>query len=653
MRTSLTALFIAAVAVMAGAESDESRLGRIEAQMNSVLNKAGIDFSGSFRSQYFGSTLDENSGDSAVHWGNNRTETNEFTSVDFDIKAHPNEALSARVIFRMHQNWQNFFSDVSNPIFSRWISIDGNVDNMFRFNVGDFRQHYSPLTLWSPDIEIAYEPEIFAAKRREAQNEVFLGNNDRLLQGVNFNMDAEVVPLFNEFHFNALVARLRCGGTKFKNGSAVADNFEVAAMDRILGGLNLDLLMLKGLGIGGTVLKIGDVEPTYDGSLNKAALLARQGLMFAGRLKPSTSIFMDADVFTAALDIEAAFSSNKDTAWYSIDAVSGDTTTMDSSFGLGMAINIGLDGSVKVGENGKIAFNVGFMKNDSLYRNELAQSPTFIGQRIMNVENDRNSGQLYTTFDALYNHVFKFAPNEGNYWTKEPREKLSYVTGIVTPHELDSAWAKGASFFAHDEYGRGDPALQTVLPYGPATPNRVGPKGTVSLSLLDGGIDASVDFAMLSEAKPMAGMEKATFSKVGGGLGLDIAKWATVLNTFKVSFGYSMENMAVKDVSGFTDVKSNNSFMNLGLYYNFWQRFSLLFGYQQIVNDLNSKVLIGTDIIAVDGKVTQSQWAAGLEYKVSNTSKVIARFGNVGAKYPDAIDSFSATQTEVYLNVDF
>ena len=65
------------------------------------------------------------------------------THLDFDIKARPMKH-SARVMFRMHQNWQNFFSDISNPIFSRWISDDGNPLDMFRFNIGDFKEKYSP-----------------------------------------------------------------------------------------------------------------------------------------------------------------------------------------------------------------------------------------------------------------------------------------------------------------------------------------------------------------------------------------------------------------------------------------------------------------------------------------------------------------------------
>ena len=60
--------------------------------------------------------------------------------MDFDIRARPNTATQGRLIMRMHQDWRNFFSDIGNPINTRWISIDGKVKEMFSYNVGDFRQ---------------------------------------------------------------------------------------------------------------------------------------------------------------------------------------------------------------------------------------------------------------------------------------------------------------------------------------------------------------------------------------------------------------------------------------------------------------------------------------------------------------------------------
>ena len=150
------------------------------------MAKEGISLNGMFRSQYLHSSI----GGAGASASLRSEETLEYTSVDFDIRARPNTLTQGRLIFRMHQDWRNFFSDVGNPISTRWLSIDGQAGGIFRYNVGDFREQYSPLTLYSPDIALLFEPEIFATQRRDAMGEAFLGGNDRMLQGVNMNLDA-------------------------------------------------------------------------------------------------------------------------------------------------------------------------------------------------------------------------------------------------------------------------------------------------------------------------------------------------------------------------------------------------------------------------------------------------------------------------------
>ncbi len=90
-----------------------------------ILATAGISFHGEFRSGYFGSVL----WDTGKNTYGRTKETDEYSSVDFDIHARPNDAVACRLIFRMHHNWPNFWSSPGNPIFSRWISIDGKIGN--------------------------------------------------------------------------------------------------------------------------------------------------------------------------------------------------------------------------------------------------------------------------------------------------------------------------------------------------------------------------------------------------------------------------------------------------------------------------------------------------------------------------------------------
>jgi len=641
LRTSvLTTLFLS-VTILASTDAQRDR--EIQSRLSSILDKAGINFSGTFRSQYLRSMLDQSSGDSTIDWGKKQAEGNEYTSVDFDITARPHEALGARCMFRMHQNWQNFFSDVSNPIFLRWLSIDGNIKDMISFNVGNYRQRYSPLTLWSPDIEIAYEPEIFAQKRLEAMKEVFLGNNDRILQGINFNLDAEVVPIFNEFHLNAQAARLRLSEADRQDGSAVAGAFETnnTLMDRYLVAANLDLLLLKGLNVGGSFLDMFDLPSTYNDQSENPELFASQTAVGALRINPTTRIFLDSDIFVIGIRLEGAESWNRDSAWYE-----GADSTLKKRNKTGLALDVALQGSVKLGETGAIDVNIGFMNNEENFINDMAQSPTFLGQRIMNIENDwEHNARLYTTFDALYDHVFKFTPSANNSWTKEPRQKISYLNGILSDDEYEQVDGESVRF---------DSSLQYVLPFGAATPNRVGPKGDLSLKLFDGGIDAAVSFAILDEAVASSlSLVKTSFTKFGAGMSIDIATWAKVLNCMKFSFGYSLEGSENKG-SGeiYAPVKFSSGFLNAGFYYNFWKRFSLLAGFQQIVSTKEEEF---------SRTITQSHWAAGLEYKVSEAQSVIGRVGQIGADFKGTspADStisdfnFKALQVEAFLQVGF
>jgi hypothetical protein len=135
----------------------------------------------------------------------------------------------------------------------------------------------------------------------------------------------------------------------------------------------------------------------------------------------------------------------------------------------GMALNAGLDVRYSAGDIFGVRAEFSYMSNDRDFRNALAQSPSFIGHRIMNneVTRVRDSGgvkktiQYYSTFDALYNTVFKFTTKDNVLWTKSPYMKTSYYRGIMDKQELN--------VFDEDYY---DPTVQLVLPMGPATPNR-------------------------------------------------------------------------------------------------------------------------------------------------------------------------------------
>ncbi len=634
---------------------EQSRLTKIEQTVSKILSKSGINFSGEFRSQFL---LSRVVGD-AVEKAFRKDEGVEYTSVDFDISARPHSALQGHLIFRLHQDWRNLWSSYKNPISSRWISLDGLVKNVFGYNIGDFRQKYSPLTLYSPDIEIEYEPEIFARRRRVAMNEMFLGNNDRIVQGVNMNFDAEIVPLFKEFHLNVLGSRLRYVGDGEQG--QLASMVDSADMDKYLIGSNLDLTVIPDLSFGGSFLYLFDGRYTYGGTIEAADTLRQSTRIGAGRLGVGTEPFVDPKVFNMALQAEVAVSSD-DSSWHKIDTISSTSykTTLMTEKIRGLAIAADLNTFIALGSASNLHIDLGFLRNAVDFRNELAQSPTFFPLRIMNSENDPLSGALYSTFDALYRHVFKFCPSENAQnvgepagWLKGPMEKIAYSKAILSQDDMRNIQL--------------DNSLFLVMPYGPATPNRIGLRSKVAASFIDNAIHTSALFKYLNEVEGLSAqldmtssavsaMPKSAFIEAGGGLSVNFASfgewWPYPLI---LSGGYKFSNASNDGVASYTGSpwETTAHFINTGLYWTFWKRASLLGGLQYLKTTYDGLY----DNYKYD--IAELHWAAGLEYKVSDGGTLTGSFGFNDVTHSDEADAnasimdFRQWQTDLYLTVNF
>jgi hypothetical protein len=616
-----------ALGVNAGTQESSKQ---VQKTLEEILSKAGISVGGEFKSEYFNSQLGGEGRDSTKRYN----ESNEFTSVDFDIKARPNENIAGRVIFRMHQNWQNFYSDISNPIFTRWLSIDGGGRDMFRFNIGDYRAQYSPLTLYAPEIDILYEPQLFARQRQIAMDEVFVGNNDRLLQGVNFGFDAEIAPLFDEFHLGVSTARLRSTQTSLANGSYVANRWEVfdtlGAASKYFVGSNLDLRFLNALNLGVSWLTIFDHKGSFkipsDTTIDTLAQLTN---IFSARPQVDIAKFLSNDLLTLKVGSELAFSLD-DSTWF-------DTATgfSDSAI-IGKAIRGELEAGFGSGDLFAVNMNAAYILNDGLFRNELAQSPAFMPSRIMNLDNDNvDTLPHYTTFDALYHSVFKFCPISGTSpntapirWSKAPFMKNSWTRTVYSQSGLKSLMTNGGL----------DPSIELVMPFGPATPNRQGITMDLCGSFLKNVVEARAIVSMLGEKdldsalrrtdSVMLEIPATKFSQMGGGLKIDISKFVPGIFPYPLELSGSMmlssaKNDGLPDSSAFTpNWEITSSFLNAGLYWKFFKRAALTGGLQLIALDATTDTASCTQ--------AQSHWALGLEWKVSPGADVVASYGRIG-----------------------
>jgi hypothetical protein len=670
-------LFVLALSVCASAAegSLENRVDGLQAQIDRAMSKAGIHFNGEFRSQFLNSSL----GGDAVDNGK-KNESVEYTSVDFDIVARPNTALSAHAVFRLHQDWRNFFSDVQNPISTRWLSIDGTLmKGIVKYNLGDFQKKLTPLTLWSPDIEFLYEPEIFAENRKLAMSEAFVGDNLRALQGGNIEFAAEVgtssSTILQELYVDLFGARLTARGTGESGvippGVASAPNGEYwnAPYDRYLVGVNVATQFIKGAGIGLTNISMFDNVASYDGDSTAARLDPARvsNNVFAGRLNADNRMFMDDDAVSVGVGFEAALSSNK--KFYPDPGNAA--AVLDSSVA-GMGVNVGLNARFAAGEDNVIRLSADFVHNNTEFKSDAAQGPSFLQRTVMNNENSLQGLGLLNPFDALYRSVFKYSPSQ-YFGGARPFTKNAYNNAILT---ADQAAAIGGVY----EYPS---VFQTALPGGMASSNRTGPVIKLDGSFLDKGVTVGIKAVAVQTIGEMevkisddqtiyqtdddgntvfdedgnpiiwsfipgeVARFNPQFLEFVGGASFDIAKFAPAVGpSLEIGGSYGIYNAKYGD-----NLSNESGLMSAFVNYNFVPRFSLLFGYQRLAT-----------VVKNDGNETSAltfdNLSAGLCYKVADggalTVKITRLSGNRDDKInPGANTGYNAMQPEVYLTVKF
>lgn len=634
-------LLLFSVGIYAEKDSVESvemsRLEKIEKKVTKIISKAGINFGGEFRSQYLHSQVVG----ADVDPTKKIVESVEYTSVDFDISARPNAAITGKLLLRLHTDWRNFFTALKSPIFARWMSIDGNFKNIFTYNIGDFRQHYSPLTLYSPDIDIDFEPELFARMRRMAMGEKFLADNDRILMGLNMNFDAEVSPLFKEFHLNVMGTRLR---TAYVGQEAFIHSFEASDMDKYAIATNLNTVIIPDLTLGATYLNIWDWVQTFGGTIPEAEQYSQVTQVPAVRVGFGTAPFIKPEKINIKVNLENAWSFDREVTKVNINSKDSTVKSVDTENIKGNAFNVDLLVKAKLGSLGKLKVNIGFLNNNKNFRNDLAQTPSLFKSRIMNTENDYDllNGKLYSSFDDMYRHVYKFCPtidneNENSFF-KGPMTKIAYTNVILTQDEM-----KGAPV---------DSALFRVMPYGAATANRKGPKGELSLSLLDKAVLVSVKAKSLKESEGTLKIDSSKFAEtefyeVNGGVSVDFAGFGDWWPyPIVISYGLTKANASNDE----KNLDNTVDFHNLGLYWKFWKRAAFLAGYQKIVN----KGLLGVSAATM----IQEHFGVGLEYKISDGGALTGSFGFVDVSYfdfPEVMtnEGFRQYQIDFYLTVNF
>lgn len=635
-KATAAALTLAIPLAAVAQTSVEEKQSKIEQALESVLSKQGLSIGGMATGEYLNSSFTG----AALKDSLRSSEQAAYTQVDFDLRARPNTSTTARAVMRMHLDWPNFWGAPSTPIETRWLSLDGKIADMFYYGVGDISAKWSQYSLWAPEVGFLYTPRIFAQKQEQAMSERFQGDNKRNLQGLQFGLRA-AVPSINADSINVgfLGAKLATADHSAAEQLKAAYPFVWAPYDRILWGLRADGTFAKGVTVGLDFLSQADLKTSYkDQDTTASARLGRDsaqaGSVFGARLNVQIDKLAKIDGWKAGIGGEFAHSS-----WEKFSHNKGkDTVPELSGNGLTAGLKVGYVLPKTIDAN----LSIGYMSNDSAFRNDVAQSPTFHGGRILNTEQGWSS---WNTFDAMYDNVYRFIPeNKSNMTSKNAVEKNNYFNQVLTPSQVAS--------------GTLDYNLQMVLPGGQATANRVGPQIDLDAGFLDGAIDVKGAFYSLTEAKPQSftstvdvpnedgtmtpvevsvTADKASFTKMQAGAKIRADKFTAGAWDLPLELAFSYEQNAAKQkLAGVSVVDYKSTILNVGAYIGLTKRLSLLAGYQSIAgkNALDNQ---DADVVLEGLPVTnnQSNVGVGVEVKVQEGARLIAMWNKLTTEYPN------------------
>lgn len=670
MKNILIALLTASVAASASAVADNQKA--LQAKADSANAKRGVEIGGSIRAVAQRSSF---STDQDVHSVNKmpNVEHNEYVSADLSFGFRPYENVRANVIMRLGGGMQEYFAAAAKTLEAKWLNVEGNIGKNFYWTVGDFRSAISPLSIYNPGIDILYEPTIFARKRHMAQKEQLLEGNKRNLQGINLQFRQEIDPMIGELRAEAFLARVnRVSVLDFTGaegnilpGDEIAGTSLASATDKWLVGGNIELLPVqKNVYVGVTPMLIfdnensksytyrhpnrdpqgfvpGDAENAYErqeinpyeyGPQNTFVLSARAGADVGGLVKQKG---LSADVVA-----EYAMSVNKvKTAAYVNDLGLPVPETEESINGSALLATVNAGYEVENSWSAGLSLDV--VMNDEKWFNNLAQSPSFFAQRVLNSDKDGNTvkygvnSPLYSTFDALYNYSPKFTPVARTLGTDDNAfmdgQSKSYN---IAPYNKNS-W--GSNVYSAAQLAlinqMIDPAIQATLPNGLATANRKGFRVSLKGDWQN-KIEAQALVNIFNQVTPESeAIDNVSYKEFGGGAKFDVAKMAGFSKALEFSGSFKRSENTVTPKVG-TEAKVTSNFLNVGASFQFLPRLGITGGFQMIETDYGNSSLInpnvGLDVPFMTSN--QTQWMVGFDYVVADNAWLAINFGMINVK---------------------
>lgn len=684
-KTLLSLLMVASVA-FAASEVQNSNI--LSAKQDSLESKRGLIVDGNIKGVLVNSYMES---DQETEASTNRmpnAERSQFVSADIGFHFRPYESIRANLLLRLEAGMQNYFASSAKEISVPWLNVEGNIGNGFYWVVGDFRQQYSPLTLFAPTGvgNLLYEPLIFSRQKEMARKEALIEGNQRNLQGANLQFRHNLNETVGELRVDALFARLRrvqvldfsgANGNILPNGN-VPGAYQSANMDKWLVAGNLELLPLgKNVYVGATGMYVFDDSTSFTKTyrhentngkygaptdytkddyvetlINPYDVDPQQTVVASGRLGADVAGILGNKTLSLDVMFEGAMSQDK---VYQHVMVDDTTEKVKDDKEKGLAFMGTVNAGYKLPMGLDLSLSVNGIMNDSAWFNNLAQSPQFFASRILNTDKDGDvvrfgvNAPLYTTFGALYYFDPKFSPapdnkkNAPNYLigtTDDPTQRGQTESYNIAPYSKNS-W--GNKVYTRSELdlmnAMTDPALQLSLPNGYATSNRMGADVDLKVGFKN-FVELNAIASMFKQVKANVGLKEAEYMEYGGGLKFDVFKLLGFDRPLELSGSYKHSSKKQSLDDSFAgqyaslDGELKLDYMSGGLYFQYLPRLGLAAGIQMINMELDeiasvtkSSAIVGYEVPLIKGK--QMQWMAGLDYTIAPGVFFALNFGMV------------------------
>ncbi len=273
------------VSAIASATAIADNQAKIDSTVDAIESRKGVDIGGTVRAVYNRSNVDAEQDVNGFNTLPDR-EIAEFVQLDLDMHFRPWDFVGANIVLRLGAGMQDYFANSATMVNAPWINLEGNIGKNFHWTAGDFRQQYSPLTVYMPGVDIMYEPLIFARNREMAQKEAFIEGNQRNLQGLNLQFRADMGPTLGELRAEGFFARLRRAERLDTTGAEgnllpgedIWGASQAGTFDKYALAANLELYpMNRNLMLGVTFLDVWDDEDSKAYTYYKNDLYAANG----------------------------------------------------------------------------------------------------------------------------------------------------------------------------------------------------------------------------------------------------------------------------------------------------------------------------------------------------------------------------------------